>query len=406
MSASALPSGTGTPRAARLRRVGSSELFVPQLGLGGTGFSSYARTSDAAANATVEAAWKAGVRLYDTAPAYGNGRSERRLGVALDGLGPREEYRLNTKVGKYVVPEPALDDAGARRRNGASDAEFEAAGVMNPAGRDPDSGMRMVFDYSGDALVRQHHESLLRLGTSYVDSLVLHDLDHGYHTTPLSPPGQAEAHLAELRRTGYPALAQLRATGAVKAVGAGLNWEARNLEHWDGTRGHTPMEKLCAELVAGGELDFLLLAGPYHLLDTRALDAVLPLCEANGMGCFGGPPFATGVLATGNVPGAMYMYTPLEQLPEVAEKVDRIEAVCRRHRTPLASAALQFSVAHPAIACVIPGAVKPAEAEQNWAHMCRDIPLGLWRQLKEEGLLDSRAPTPMEAAEQELGARL
>eukprot|EP01052_Picozoa_sp_SAG31_P031937 SAG31_NODE_3446_length_4259_cov_3.747115_2_plen_205_part_00 len=194
-----------------------------------------------------------------------------------------------------------LDDEGATARNGATDTAFEEAGVMNPAGRDPNTGMRMVFDYKGDSILRQHHESLLRLGTSYgmsitmcavqpsdqiqaplcpslrlraVDSLVLHDLDLGYHATALSPPGLVEKHLADLRSSGFPALRKLRQTGDIKAIGAGLNWESRNFEHWVGTRGHTPMEKLVENIAEReGDLDFLLLAGPYHLLDTRALDS-------------------------------------------------------------------------------------------------------------------------------------
>jgi len=390
-------------RSEEMRRVGKSALSVPQLGLGG---GSWDMTPDTLVCETVDAAFSGGVRLYDTAPAYGIGRSERRLGVALSNY-KRDDFILNSKVGKFLVPEPILDLAGAARRNGATDEEFDKANIMNPAPRDERSGLRVVFDYSHDAIVRQHADSLQRMGTCRLDSLVIHDVDHGYHSTPLSPPGLVDRHLAQLGREGggFRALESLRSGGAIKAIGAGLNYELRNFAHWpdDPTlRGHTPMEQLACGIADAGDLDFFLLAGPYHLLDTRALDTILPLCEERGMGCFGGPPFATGVLATGPVPGATYMYEPIEKRPEIAEKVSAMDRICKAHGVALASAALQFPIAHPAVACVIPGATSPEEVQQNIEHMNATVPLDMWRALKEQGLLDSRAPTPLEAADASL----
>ena len=213
-----------------------------------------------------------------------------------------------------------------------------------------------VYNYTYDDIVAQHNETLHRLGTSYLDSCVIHNVDQGYHGTALAPAGNVERHYNDLKNGGgFRALEELRSAGEIKAIGAGVNFEQRNLGFWEGTPGHTPFEQLACSVADAGDLDFYLLAGPYHLLDQRALDALLPLCERRNIGCFGGPPFATGILATGVVPGATYGYQPIDEQPDVAEKVLGLQRICENHSVPLAAAALQFPIAHPSIATVIPG---------------------------------------------------
>ena len=360
-------------RSEQLRRVGKSELLVPQLGCGGGGWADV-NTPLAQTEAAVHSAFDCGIRLYDTAPSYGFGVSERRLGVALASL-PRDQLLINSKVGQRIVFERELDEEYARQCNGATDAEFASAGIMNPGPRSNKLQCRMVFDYTYDSIKVQHQETLHRLGTAYIDSCVIHNVDQGYHGTALAPPGNVERHYGDLKDGGgFRALEELRNNGEIKAIGAGINYELRNLQFWEGTPGHTPFEQLACSIADAGDLDFYLLAGPYHLLDQRALDALLPLCEQRTIGCFGGPPFATGILATGLVPGATYGYQPVEELPEIVEKVGALERICQNHGVPLGAAALQFPIAHPCIATVIPGMRSVDEVEQNVHNMNLDIP--------------------------------
>ena len=194
------------------RRVGKSELHVTPLGFGGGHIGSpFVGNGDSLD--TVASAWESGVRFFDTAPFYGLGRSERRLGVALNGIAeaagesPRAEYRVNTKVGKTLGPEPVRDGSKKTRTPGGRVRTM----------RDPLSGFRLAYDYSHDGIVRQHQDSLQRLGHSSVDSLTIHDLDYGYHSLE-----QMEAHLRELSAEGgggARALEDLRASGAISAIG-------------------------------------------------------------------------------------------------------------------------------------------------------------------------------------------
>ena len=250
-------SGSGT-NAARKRQsldvisermVGKSSLAVTPQGFGG-GTIGGPQVTNGASLQTVSAAWKAGCRFFDTAPWYGIGRSERRLGLALSELGQRDEYRINTKIGKSLVPEPIRD---------------ETRKSLSPGGnprtpRDPLSGFRIEFDYTHDRILAQHYDSLQRLGLSSVDSLTIHDIDYGYHSDD-----QIRQHLNELSRDGgggASALEGLRATGAIKAIGCGCNLEARNAYSWP-TGQH---EDLCERIADLVDLDFFFVAGPYTLL--------------------------------------------------------------------------------------------------------------------------------------------
>ena len=356
------------------RMIGKSGLAVTPLGFGG-GTIGVAQVTNEDSLATVASAWQTGVRFYDTAPWYGLGRSERRLGLALSALAPRDQFRVNTKIGKALVPEPVRD---------------ETAKTLSPGGevrtpRDPTSGFRVRFQYTYDAIMAQHGDSLQRLGTSSVDSLTIHDIDYGYHA-----PAGIEAHLGELSKDGGGgalALEELRANGLIGAIGCGCNLESRNAWSWDDAK-HESLSERIADLV---DLDFFVVAGGYTLLETRALRRILPLCTARGIGVVIAAPYASGWLAD---PGraATYMYASAP--PDIVAKSTRMEAICAEYEVPLAAAALQFPLAHPAVAAVIPGAKSPAEPTANRANLDAPVPGEVWRRFKREGLLAEDAPTP------------
>ena len=356
------------------RKVGKSELAVTPLGFGG-GTVANRRVSNEDSLATVAAAWEADVRFYDTAPWYGLGRSERRLGLALSNNAAREEYRINTKVGRSLVAEPVPDASrDTPRADGAS---------RTP--RDPRSGFRVEFDYTHDRILAQHQDSLQRLGISSVDSLTIHDLDYGYHS-----PEQVEQHLGQLSKDGGgggAALEELRAAGAISAIGCGCNKEAGNRFSWE----EGAHEDLCERIADVVDLDFFVIAGPYTLLDTSALARLLPLCEERGIGVIGAAPLAGGWLAAPES-ATTYMYGPPP--PEIVERSGRMQAICKRHDVPLAAAALQFPLAHPSVAAVIPGAKSPQETTENHRLIHTEIPPAVWIELKSDGLLDPVAPTP------------
>jgi D-threo-aldose 1-dehydrogenase len=354
------------------RRVGKSALTVTPLGFG-AGPLGDPRVSAAACVEAVAAAWSGGVRLFDTAPEYGIGRSERRLGVALAECGERAAYAVNTKVGRTLEPEPV--------RNEANRTVSPDGGVRTP--RDPRSGHRVHFAYDRAAIASQHRDSLTRLGLPYVDSLTIHDVDYGYHDD-----AQIDAALAQLSRSGgggAALLEELRDAGSIKAIGLGCNREMRNYATWGGR--HEAVVERIADLV---DLDFLVVAGPYTLLDTSALDRVLPLCASRGIGAIIASPFAGGWLLAPERAGYMYGETP----QQVRDRTAGIERICRDHGVPIGAVALQFVLAHPAVAAVIPGARSANETIEAQRLVRIDVPRAVWGALKGSGLLDERAPTP------------
>lgn len=356
------------------RSVGKSDLAVTPLGFGGGTIGSPA-VSNEGSLATVSAAWAAGVRLFDTAPWYGVGRSERRLGLGLSGLGDPDEYDINTKIGKTLVPEAVRDESGKiKSPNGQ---------VKTP--RDPVTGFRVAFDYSFDAIMAQHHDSLQRLGHSRVSSLTIHDIDYGYHSAE-----DIERHLAELSRDGGGgalALESLRSSGDIKAIGCGCNLESRNAFSWD----DSAHEDLCERILDTVDLDFFVVAGGYTLLETRGLRRILPLCEARNIGVVIAAPFSGGWLADPNN-ATTYMYDTVPQ--DVVDRSIAMSEICERHNVPLPAVALQFVLAHPTVAAIIPGAKSVAETEQNRQLLDVEIPGNLWTDLTSSNLLTSEAPTP------------
>ena len=332
-----------------LRPLGSSGVRLTALGFGGAPLGNlFDPVPPDVARATVRAAWDAGVRYFDTAPLYGHGLSERRLGDALRGE-PRDSFVLSTKVGRLLVPAPEGPAPGS-------------AYVDVPP-------LRVEFDYSAEAARRSLLSSLERLRLSRIDIAYVHDIDgftHGEHQ-----PARCREALAG----ALPALARLKAEGVIRALGLGVNeWE------------------VCQQVAGEVDLDGVLLAGRYSLLEQGALDTFLPLCERRGIGVVIGGPFNSGILVTGPVPGARYNYRPAP--PPILNRVRALERVCQAHGVPLAAAALQFPLAHPAVVSVIPGARAPEEVAQQQALALTPIPAALWRDLKAERLLHPAAPTP------------
>ena len=332
----------------------SRSVPLTQMGFGGAPIGNlYKKVEESDAQAALSAAYDCGVRYFDTAPQYGLGRSETRFGAAIDRFG-RENIQLSTKIGRLLL-------------------DCEPHEVTPEAFVDVPQ-KRIVFDYTYDGVMRSYDASKKRLGVDNVDILLVHDLCAFSH-------GSQEISDAKVRELfdggGYRALTELRASGEVAAIGAGVN-------EW----------QVCEKLLSLGDFDGFLLAGRYTLLEQEALDSFLPLCEKRDVGIILGGPYNSGILATGAVPGAKYNY---DVAPDhIMERVAKIEAVCAAHETPLIAAALQFVLGHPCVKTVVPGAVSAAEVEANAALMDRQIPAGLWSDLRSEGLIRSNAPLPSE----------
>lgn len=303
------------------------------------------------AQKTLEAAWKAGIRYYDTAPLYGLGLSETRLNRFLFGK-KRKDYVLSTKVGRL------LEVCDPKERTGIG--KF----FDTPARRE-------IYDYSYDGFMRSIEFSLERLGVDSIDVVFIHDVDVFNHKTTEA----RDAHVRTILNSGYKALEKLRSEKVIKAFGAGVNeWEVCNI------------------LAKAGEFDIFLLAGRYTLLEQESLESFLPLCEERGIGIVLGGPYNSGILATGPKPGAWYNYDPAPK--SILERVARIEAVCKRHKVKLPQAALRFPMHHSQVVSVIPGGVSVKEVALNVATLDAKIPKALWKDLKAEGLLRQDAPVP------------
>ncbi len=337
----------------KLTRLGQTDLKVTQLGFGGGTLGDPTEvTSDHQAELTVEAAYASGIAHFDTSPWYGNGKSEHRVGRILRNK-PRDSFALTTKVGRvYKRPD---NPATFHQSRWAGGFQFD-----------------LDFDYTREGFQRSYEQSLLRLGMTTVDGLLIHDLDPRHQK---SEDGVAYALEQLDRGGGYRELADMKARGEIKAVGAGVN--------------HTGMIPRFLERF---DIDFFLVAMPHTLTDQEMLHDELPLCGERNASVIIGAPFASGILATGAVEGAYYRYQPATV--EILERVKRMEAVCARHNVPLPAAALQFPFGHPAVASVIPGSNSPEQFRQINAWMRVAIPSDFWGELKAEGLISSDAPTP------------
>ena len=332
------------------RKLGRTGLEVTALGFGSAPLGDiYEVLDDRVAIETVEAAAGAGVTLFDTAPLYGQGSAEHRIGTALRRR-PKGSFVVSTKVGRLLTPAP-----GGRIKT----SRFVGGLEFN-----------VTNDYTYDAAMRSHEQSLHRLGLPAVDVVLIHDADAWTHG-----PEEGPKRYREAMEGAYKALDKLRGEGVIKGIGLGLNDPG-----------------YMARYLKDGDFDCILMAGRYSLLEQPALAEVLPLAEEKNVGVMLGGVFNSGILATGPVEGARYNYTPAP--PEVLDKVRKIERVCQSHGIPLATAAMHFPLGHAAVSSLALGAVSPEEVRRNVAAMATKVPAALWSDLKAEKLLEARAPVP------------
>lgn len=331
-------------------RIGNGGLTFTELGFGAAPIGNlYRAVSEDDAQETLNRAWNAGVRYFDTSPQYGLGLSETRLNRFLREKS-RGDYVISTKVGRLL-------------RATTPDKRIGFGKWFDVPSRTE------VYDYSYDGVMRSLEFSLERLGIDHIDLLYVHDLDvwtHGSQT-------KMEAHRATFMAGGYKALVALRDEGVIKAFGPGLNeWQP------------------CQWMAERGDFDLFLLAGRYTLLEQEALQSFLPLATQRGIGIIIGGPYNSGILATGPKPGAFYNYDPAPQ--HILDQVAKIEAVCKSHNIRMVDAAFQFPLRHPAVVSVIPGGQTEAEVDANLAAANAVIPAELWANLRNEGLLRADAP--------------
>lgn len=326
------------------RPLGRTGLEITRLGLGMAPLGGlFEAVSEETAVDTIERAWEAGIRFFDTAPLYGFGNSERRLGLAL-AKRPRAEFALATKVGRLLRAEAPPDESPLSGGLG----RWQDVPDLNP-----------VFDFSYDGVMRSVEESLERFGLDRVDVLHIHDPDD---------------HHDEAVAGAYRALDRLRSEGTIRGVGAGMN-----------------QAEMLVRFAREAEFDCFLVAGRYTLLDQSALAELLPLCLERGIGVILGGVFNSGILADPR-PGAMFDYVPAPA--QLVERAQLLRDVCARFDAPLKAAALQFARAHPAVTCVLLGARSGGELDDSLEQVRRPLPKELWEHLRRERLLPEHAPVP------------
>jgi D-threo-aldose 1-dehydrogenase len=327
-------------------QIGRSGLEVTRLGLGTAPLGGlFAPVSDADAEATIAQAWLLGVRYFDTAPLYGFGLAEQRLGGFLR-TQPRDAFALSTKVGRLLradEPSPAEDN------------HYKGAPSVRPH-----------FDYSYDGVMRSVDESLARLGLDRVDILLVHDPDDHYDAAVSG---------------AFRALQRLRDDGSVRAIGAGMN-----------------QSEMLARFAEAVPVDCFLLAGRYTLLDQGSLTTLLPICRERNIGIILGGIYNSGILA--NPQGkaglaAKFNYEDADTA--LVARAKELDALCKQHGTALKAAAIQFVLAHPAVTVALQGARTAAEAADNVAMADAQVPLSFWQELRARNLVDPRAPLPGDA---------
>jgi D-threo-aldose 1-dehydrogenase len=327
------------------RPLGRTGLSVTVLGLGtGTLGGHRIPVPREEARAIISAAWSAGVRYFDTAPFYGFGLAARTLGDVLRAM-PRNQWVLATKIGRLLRP--------------------RADPTPDPVLRHP-MPFDAVFDYSYDGVMRSFEDSLQRLGLAQIDILYAHDIGQRQHGKD-----RHDEIMRSFREGGYRALEELRTSGQVRAIGIGVN-----------------EREVLLEAMEWGHWDAFLLAGRYTLLEQAPIEDLLPQCLRQGISIVTGAPFNTGILAGRDT----YNYKPAP--PEIVDRVNAIKTVCERYRVPLIAAALQFPLAHPAVASILPGPRSVEEFETNARLLRYPIPPILWEDLRDAGLIHPDAPTP------------
>jgi D-threo-aldose 1-dehydrogenase len=331
------------------RAIGASGLSVSTLGFGAAGIGNlYTAVDEPAAQAAVHAALTAGINLFDTAPYYGHGLSEERLGRALRGI-PRDRFAVSTKVGRVL-------DEGAEART-------EADGFAITTTR------RARFDYTRAGVLRSFESSLQRLNLDRVDILLLHDVGRLTH---------GDRHDEMLRLAldeALPAMAELKASGACRAIGLGVNEEA-----------------VCLEIAPRFDIDCILLAGRYTLLEQTVLNGIMALAKRKSISILAGAPFNSGLLGDPRKPGATYNYQQADAA--VLARAHSLYDACAAEHVDIGAAALQFPLAHPAVATVIAGFRSSQEVQIAVSRMQAPIPAALWNRLRRGSLLNPDAPTP------------
>lgn len=331
-------------------RLGNGGLNFTELGFGTAPLGNlYRAVSDEEAHNVLQAAWDSGVRYFDTAPLYGLGISERRVGNFLRGKN-RDDYVLSTKGGRLLKVCAPEDKTGIGKF-------FETP------------NRREIYDYSYDGIMRSFEASFERTGLDRFDILFVHDVDIFTHGSKEA----ADARIEEFMKGGYYAMLSLRDQGVIKAFGGGIN-------EW----------QVCQTLAERGDFDLFLLAGRYTLLEQESLESFLPLCEKRGIGIVLGGPYNSGILARGPSDDAQYNYSNAPR--DVIDKVRRINAVCEKHGVRMIEAALNFPLLHQSVVSVIPGGQSVAEVQSNRAILGKPIAQQLWADLKAEGLMRRDAP--------------
>ena len=331
----------------KTKSIGKTRLQVSQMGLGGTGLANmYHAIVDEAASALVRGAVANGITLFDTAPCYGVGLSETRLGTVLPNL-DRTTFTLSSKVGYNLVP---LDEG----------EDLQSLFVGTPR-------LKTAFDFTFDGAMRSIEGSLTRLGVDRLDMVAIHDPDETVGANPDADP-YAQSRFAEAMDGAYRALDSLRSQGVIGAVGVGMN-------QW----------QMLVDFANAGEFDYFLCAGRYTLLRYDAAEILMPLCAEKGISVIIGGPYCSGILASGAVDGAYFGYAPAS--PEMLTHVRRIENMCKDFGISLRAAALHFPLRNPVVASVIPGARSLTELEENLAALCEVVPDEFWNAMVDNGLL-------------------
>mgnify|MGYP005989412357 CR=1 FL=1 len=333
------------------RQVGNTNLQVTELGFGAATFGNlYRPMADEDAQTSIQKAMELGLNQFDTAPYYGFGLSERRVGDALRAYSAND-YIVSTKVGRILEPCGKAEDK---------------YGFCSPMPFEP------KYDYSYDGIMRSFEHSIQRLGISKIDILYMHDIGQATH-------GDDHERLFKIAMEGgYKAMDELRSQGLVSAIGLGVN------EY-----------EVCEQAMEHGYFDCFLLAGRYTLLEQKALESFLPRCIKENSSIVLGGPYNSGILATGvRREGVVphYNYEPASE--EIIKTVARIEDICQEFNIPLAAAALQFPLAHPSVVSVIPGLSSADRVESTVAQMQHNIPVDFWLALQNAGLISPDAPIP------------
>jgi D-threo-aldose 1-dehydrogenase len=330
------------------RQLGNTSLTVTELGFGGASIGNlYIPCTNQAVFDVLSTSWDLGIRYFDTAPEYGNGLSERRMGDMLRDM-HRDEYVLSTKVGDLLY---AIHDQLPPINKFINKLPFH-----------------LTYDYSYDGVMRGFEDSLQRLGLNRIDILLVHDLDPVIHDQK-----QFQQHFKTYIEGGYKALSQLRDEGIIQAIGLGV-------KQWE----------VCSLAMKHGDYECFMLQGNYTLLEQPALDGFMADCIKKQISILLAGPYASGILATGPVKGAYFHHS--EANDAILKRVQLIQDICDAYDTPIQAAAIQFPLHHPAVASVVVGSASAQSMRDNVKYLRFNVPLALWEELKSAGIIPKHAP--------------